>query len=163
MKRDRHTFKIFNFLITEIANADTLKMTSIRFKLSPTYMEKLLHKIDNYMWKSRLFARSKQKTDSPSNNRGDTAPLLRPTCRHFEYSTCFSKSLQLSLFLIWNVDWWIFAEEHIHRWSGGICQPGHVILKSNYERVQGQTLYALEHNLSDVHVWPNWSHTCRPP
>ena len=36
MKRDKHTFKIFNFLITEIANADTLKMTSIRFKLSPT-------------------------------------------------------------------------------------------------------------------------------
>ena len=36
MKRDKRSFKMFNFPITEIANADTLKMTSIRFKLSPT-------------------------------------------------------------------------------------------------------------------------------
>ena len=35
------------FLITEIANADTLKMTRILFKLSPTQIKKLLHKIDN--------------------------------------------------------------------------------------------------------------------
>ena len=45
--------KKFKFLITEIAKADTLKMTRILFKLSPTYIEKLLHKINNRRVKAK--------------------------------------------------------------------------------------------------------------